>query len=372
MEYFYARVSTVGQNEARQIDAANRVGISGKQIFLDKESGKDFDRTNWKKLMRKLKRGDVLFVKSIDRIGRNYKEIISVWQELTKDRCVDVVVLDMPLLDTRKEKNLLGTFVADLVLQILSFVAENERVNILERQRQGIEAAKARGVRFGRPALPLPDGFDEMSQKYLNGEISGENGAKILGMSQTTFIQKSLRRGKKIKQAPMPPKESRELPEGIEDAERFDEVAERWFSGQINSETAANELGIGQNSFTGFAHKRFPDRECHYRARGPRFKINEQFKRIASLWFEGKTTTKIAAYQFDMSKGTFVKLAQMCFPGRIRKHRFSIQTPENFEEIARKWINGEIKRKTAAKLCGMCENTFARRAEILYYPLSTE
>ena len=132
-EYFYARVSTAQQNEARQLDAAKEAGIEQGNIFLDKESGKDFNRASWQRLMKKLKRGDILFVKSLDRIGRNYKEILRVWQVLTKDKEVDVVVLDMPILDTRRDKNLLGTFIADLVLQVLSFVAENERANIRER-----------------------------------------------------------------------------------------------------------------------------------------------------------------------------------------------------------------------------------------------
>ena len=195
MNYFYARVSSVAQNEARQLDAAKKAGISPSLIFVDKESGKDFNRTNWKILMTRLKKGDVLFVKSIDRIGRDYKEIIRVWQELTKDREIDVVVLDMPLLDTRKEKGLLGTFVADIVLQILSFVAENERVNIRERQRQGIDLAIARGVKFGRPKRKLPRQFEQFAKDYLAGKRTGKECAKELGVPHTTFCNKAFKIG---------------------------------------------------------------------------------------------------------------------------------------------------------------------------------
>lgn len=148
----YARVSTQAQNEARQLDALTKAGAS--KIYLDKQSGKDFERVQYRLLLRRLKKGDCLIIKSLDRLGRNYKEILEQWRTLTQK--ADVVVLDMPLLDTRKEKNLLGAFISDLVLQILSFVAENERAFILERQREGIAAAKRRGVRFGRPKLPPP------------------------------------------------------------------------------------------------------------------------------------------------------------------------------------------------------------------------
>jgi DNA invertase Pin-like site-specific DNA recombinase len=147
----YIRVSTREQNEARQVDALHEAGIADGNIYMDKQSGKDFDRPQYQRLIRKLRRGDVLVVKSIDRLGRNYEEIQNQWRALTKEKGIDIVVLDMPLLDTRREKNLVGTFVADLVLEVLSFVAENERVNIRQRQAEGIAAAKARGVRFGRP-----------------------------------------------------------------------------------------------------------------------------------------------------------------------------------------------------------------------------
>ena len=159
MEYGYARVSTREQNAERQRIALTGFGIAESAIFVDKQSGKDFERTQYRRLMRKLKDGDTLVVKSIDRLGRNYEEILEQWRVLTKEKRVDILVLDMPLLDTRRDKNLLGTFIADLVLQILSFVAQNERENIRSRQAQGIAAAKRNGVRFGHAPRPLPPQF---------------------------------------------------------------------------------------------------------------------------------------------------------------------------------------------------------------------
>ena len=172
MIYAYARVSTREQNEARQLDALAAAGIARRDIYLDKQSGKDFDRPQYQRLLRRLRRDDLLYIKSIDRLGRNYEEIIEQWRVLTKEKGVDIVVLDMPLLDTRRGKDLLGTFLADIVLQVLSFVAENERANIRQRQAEGIAAAKARGVRFGRPPRPLPDGFAEVCYRLRSGELS--------------------------------------------------------------------------------------------------------------------------------------------------------------------------------------------------------
>lgn len=160
--YGYIRVSSREQNEDRQLIALKEVGIAEKNIFLDKQSGKDFNRPQYKRLIRKLKKDDLLYIKSIDRLGRNYEEILQQWRVLTKEKGVDIVVLDMPLLDTRRGKDLMGTFLSDIVLQVLSFVAENERSNIRQRQAEGIAAAKARGVKFGRPSLPLPDNFYEI------------------------------------------------------------------------------------------------------------------------------------------------------------------------------------------------------------------
>lgn len=187
MEYGYIRVSSKDQCEDRQMDALTKAGIPEDHIFTDKQSGKDFDRVQYVKMIRTLKRNDVLYIKSIDRLGRNYEAIIDEWNAITKKIGADIVVLDMPLLDTRKGKDLMGTFIADLVLQILSFVAETERRNIKQRQAEGIAAAKARGVKFGRPPMELPEGFNEVIQMIERGQITQLEGAKRLNMPVTTM-----------------------------------------------------------------------------------------------------------------------------------------------------------------------------------------
>ena len=185
--YGYIRVSSRDQNEDRQLIALTEVGVPQKNIYLDKQSGKDFNRPQYKKLLRKLKKDDLLYIKSIDRLGRNYEEILQQWRVLTKEKGIDIVVLDMPLLDTRRGKDLMGTFLSDIVLQVLSFVAENERTNIRQRQAEGIAAAKARGVKFGRPPRPLPDNFHSCYQRWKQGEITGTAAAKECGMPLATF-----------------------------------------------------------------------------------------------------------------------------------------------------------------------------------------
>ncbi len=160
-------------------------------VFLDKQSGKDFDRPQYKRMLRKLKRGDLLCVKSIDRLGRNYEEILQQWRLLTKEKGVDIAVLDMPLLDTRRGKDLMGTFLADIVLQLLSFVAENERSNIRQRQAEGIAAAKARGVRFGRPPLPVPENFQEIHNSWRKGQMTLRQAAEACHMPPGTFYGKA-------------------------------------------------------------------------------------------------------------------------------------------------------------------------------------
>ena len=185
--YGYIRVSTREQNEDRQVIALHEVGVPEKNIYMDKQSGKDFNRLQYKKLLRKMKKDDLLCIKSIDRLGRNYEEILAQWRILTKDKGIDIMVLDMPLLDTRRGKDLMGTFLSDIVLQVLSFVAENERVNIRQRQAEGIAAAKARGVRFGRLPKPLPPNFRTVYQRWKHGEITGTEAAKECGMPLSTF-----------------------------------------------------------------------------------------------------------------------------------------------------------------------------------------
>ena len=169
------------------MDALTAAGIARRDIYLDKQSGKDFDRPQYQRLLRRLRRDDVLYIQSIDRLGRNYSDILEQWRILTQEKGVDICVLDMPLLDTRRGKDLLGTFLADIVLQVLSFVAENERANIRQRQAEGIAAAKARGVRFGRPPKPLPDGFAEVCRRWHSGELSCAEAARRLCMPPSTF-----------------------------------------------------------------------------------------------------------------------------------------------------------------------------------------
>lgn len=191
MNYGYARVSTVNQNLDRQIDDLLKLGINEKQIYTDKESGRDFNRTNYRKLLKKLKPGDVLFIKAIDRLGRNYNMVLDEWRILTKEKGVDIVVIDMPLLDTRIEgKNLVGKFIADVVLQVLSFVAENERETMRQRQAEGIRMAKQRGVKFGRPPLDIPENFMEIVESYKRGEITSTEAIIQSKLTRGTFYRK--------------------------------------------------------------------------------------------------------------------------------------------------------------------------------------
>lgn len=186
--YGYIRVSSADQNEDRQLLAMTH--IPSKNIFLDKQSGKNFDRPQYQKLVKKLKKGDLLYILSIDRLGRNYEEIQKQWRILTKDIGVDICVIDMPLLDTRNGKDLMGTFIADLVLQILSFVAENERVNIRKRQAEGIAAAKERGVKFGRPVKEVPEDFGKIVKEWQKGKMDFEEVLKKCNMSKATFYRR--------------------------------------------------------------------------------------------------------------------------------------------------------------------------------------
>ena len=189
--YGYIRVSTREQNEDRQVIALREVDVPKQNIFMDKQSGKNFDRPQYKKLLRKMKKDDLLYIKSIDRLGRNYEEILEQWRILTKDKGIDIVVLDMPLLDTRRGKDLMGTFLSDIVLQVLSFVAENERTNIRQRQAEGIAAAKAKGVKFGRKPLPLPENFHEVHQAWRTKKLTLKQAAEACNMPVGTFYGKA-------------------------------------------------------------------------------------------------------------------------------------------------------------------------------------
>lgn len=189
MTYGYVRVSSRDQNEERQIIAMHEFGVGEKQIYLDKQSGKDFDRPQYQKLMRKLKNGDTLVIKSIDRLGRNYDEILVQWRTITKQKKAAIVVLDMPLLDTRQNRDLTGTLIADIVLQLLSYVAQTEREFIKQRQKEGIAAAKARGVRFGRAPMERPTNYYQIKTQWQQGEISAREAGRQLNITHKTFLR---------------------------------------------------------------------------------------------------------------------------------------------------------------------------------------
>ena len=191
--YAYVRVSTQEQNEDRQVIALKEAGVPESHIYMDKLSGKDFERPQYKKLLRKLDKQSVLFIKSIDRLGRNYEDLWEQWRIITKEKGADIVVIDMPILDTRREKNLLGTFISDIILALLSYVAENERTNIRQRQAEGIAAAKLKGIKFGRPPIPLPDNFHKLHQDWRSGKISMKEAARACNMPPKTFYSKAVK-----------------------------------------------------------------------------------------------------------------------------------------------------------------------------------
>ena len=194
----YMRVSSREQNEDRQRVALLEMGVPESNIYVDKLSGKDFNRSQYKKMLRKLDKDTVLFVKSIDRLGRNYADLNEQWRIITKEKGADIVVIDMPLLDTRREKNLLGTFISDIVLALLSYVAENERINIKQRQAERIAVAKAKGVKFGRPPRPIPDNFYEVYQQWKAKKITLKQAASLCEMPETTFFDKDFSKSCKI------------------------------------------------------------------------------------------------------------------------------------------------------------------------------
>ncbi len=189
--YGYIRVSTQEQNEDRQRISLLAIGVPEKQIYVDKQSGKDFERPQYQKLLKKLGENSVLYIKSIDRLGRNYAELNEQWRVITKEKKADIVVIDMPILDTRREKSLIGTFISDVVLALLSYVAENERLNIRQRQAEGIAAAKARGVKFGRPVVQVPENFYEVRDQWKEKKLTLKQAAKACGMAESTFFGKA-------------------------------------------------------------------------------------------------------------------------------------------------------------------------------------
>lgn len=189
--YGYMRVSTKEQNESRQLLALVEAGVPEENIYMDKQSGKNFERIQYKRLLRKLDSNSILYVKSIDRLGRNYSDLNEQWRIITKEKGADIVVMDMPILDTRQEKNLIGTLISDIVLALLSYVAENERDCIRQRQAEGIAAAKARGVKFGRPEVVLPDNFSDIYRMWKNKELTLKHAAEICQMAPSTFFDKA-------------------------------------------------------------------------------------------------------------------------------------------------------------------------------------
>lgn len=191
--YGYMRVSSREQNEDRQRIALSQMGVQERHIYMDKQSGKDFDRTQYQRLLKKLDKNSVLVVKSIDRLGRNYADLNEQWRIITKEKGADIVVIDMPLLDTRREKNLLGTLISDIVLALFSYVAENERISIRQRQAEGIAAAKARGIKFGRPSKPLPENFEEVYREWKGKKLTLKQAAKNCGLAESTFRDKAQR-----------------------------------------------------------------------------------------------------------------------------------------------------------------------------------
>ena len=191
--YGYIRVSSKDQSGDRQLIAMRELSVAEKNIFMDKQSGKDFRRPQYQRMVKKLKPDDLVYVKSIDRLGRNYEEILEQWRILTREKGVDIDVLDMPLLDTRRGKDLMGTFLSDIVLQVLSFVAENERTSIRQRQAEGIAAARARGVRFGRPSRPLPENFPQIHRDWRDKKLTLREAADACAMPVGTFYAKAVR-----------------------------------------------------------------------------------------------------------------------------------------------------------------------------------
>lgn len=191
--YAYVRVSARDQNERRQLDAMRVAGVPSRCVFVDKQSGKDFERPEYIRLLKLLRAGDLLYIQSIDRLGRNYEQILSQWHLLVREMSVDIAVLDMPLLDTRRGRDLMGSFLSDVVLQLLSFVAENERCNIRRRQAEGIAAARARGVSLGRPPSPLPTNFENVCLRWMCGEMTASAAARECSMPLSTFIYRARR-----------------------------------------------------------------------------------------------------------------------------------------------------------------------------------
>ena len=334
MEWFYARVSTVAQNEARQIDAAHEAGIPDSRIVLDKQSGKDFQRTNWQSLVAQLQSGDTLFIKSLDRLGRNYAEILDVWKELTRDRGVDVVVLDMPILDTRRDKTLIGTLIADLVLSVLSFCAENERAYILERQREGIASAKIRGVKFGRPQVDAPENFDDVAELYSEYKLTLKDAARQTGLASSTFNSLFKRRG--YRRNSLKWQRERKKPNRSMTEELVRPVADRWFRNEISVKQAAAELDLSIHSFRRWAHRVFPGR---------------QYVSLAAI--------KAAQIAKELEQRRQIRQAQRAVAAQIEANRE--RRRQKFFDLARHYLDTTITSRQAAVALGITPHSFVQR-----------
>lgn len=333
MEWFYARVSTVAQNEARQIDAAHEAGIPDSRIVLDKQSGKDFQRTNWQSLVAQLQSGDVLFIKSLDRLGRNYAEILDVWKELTRDRGVDVVVLDMPILDTRRDKTLIGTLIADLVLSVLSFCAENERAYILERQREGIASAKIRGVKFGRPLTAIPDNFEDVATLYSEYKLTLKDAARQTGLATSTFNSLFKRCGYKRDTDKW--QRDRKKPNRSMTEELVRPVADRWFNNEISTLDATRELDLSDAAFRRWAHIVFPGRE---------------YRSAAAIRAE-----EIAK---ELEQRRQIRQARRAATAQLKANRE--RRKSKFFDLARNYLDTTITSRQAAVALGVTQHSFVQ------------
>lgn len=334
MNWFYARVSTVAQNEARQIDAAHEAGIPDDRIVLDKQSGKDFQRTNWQSLVAALQEGDTLFIKSLDRLGRNYAEILDVWKELTRDRGVDVVVLDMPILDTRRDKTLIGTLIADLVLSVLSFCAENERAYILERQREGIASAKIRGVKFGRPLTAIPDNFEDVASLYADYQITLKDAASQTGLAMSTFNKIFSRCG--FTRNAERWQHERKKPNRSTTPEAVKPVADRWFRNEISAKQAAAELDLSIHSFRRWAHRVFPGRE---------------YVSLAAI--------RAAQIAKELEQRRQLKQARRAVAAQILANKE--RRKQKFFHLARNYLDTTITSRQAAVALGITPESFVHR-----------
>jgi len=325
-EYGYVRVSHTDQNEVRQVIAMHENGLEDQNIYIDKKSGKDFNRPQYQMLYKKLSKGDVLYVLSLDRLGRNYVDIQEQWYLTTKKKKADIVIIDMPLLDTRREKNLMGQVISDVVLQLLAFFAQTERENIKERQKQGIAAAKARGVQFGRPKLILPDNFMEIYEDWKKHRISPKEAAELSNMSLTAFYTHARKllasEGLTVKSRGGPPQpqktDSYITFRTIERKELFQQTFDEWLSQSITTVEAARRLNVSQDYFLRSASKlqsgtqlrvaKHTRRKTEYVILRSEERI-ELYREVYDEWNRKKISAKEAARRLGITREAFLRNA---------------------------------------------------------------